>query len=197
MDVYLSRLPTALANIDKLLQSRGFPGHPLASARVPDLFRLCKAQNSSLGKVLSVTVKKSGAELRVGWIDPVFDLAKGREVMTSAYQLHGAIAKGVQSLIVSYARLSPDAVKESLMLKNAQVMTFAQLAIQISDHVLIPRHVALSETEAESFETSRGVKRGQLPILQLDDPVTAWYDWRKGTIIRVDRPQGPYWRVVA
>jgi DNA-directed RNA polymerase subunit H (RpoH/RPB5) len=199
MDVYLSRIPFALANLDKLLQSRGYEGHPLANTPTVDLLKLCLKKKESLGGLLSVTVSKKldpDQKLRIGWIDPVFDMAKGREVMTSGYQLHGASAKGMKTIIVSYAKMSPDALKESLTLKDVQIMTFAQLAIQLDTHMLVPKHVALTDEEAEKFETVRKMSRSQLPIMKETDPISLWYGLKRGTIVRIERPQGFYWRVV-
>ena len=201
MDTYVSRLPHCLQVLDALLKTRGFAGHPKATVSITDLLTEALSKSTSLGSLLSVIVEKEGTSLGIAWVDPVFDTAKGREVMTSGYQLKNAVDKfkdkATCTLIICYAKLSPDAQRLAQTLgRSVQLLTCTSLAVSIKDHVVIPKHTALSEEQAAEFERLRNVKRAQLPMLRIDDAVVAWNNWPRGTIVKIDRPQGPFWRVV-
>ena len=201
MDVYLSRLPHCLQVLDMLLKSRGYRGHPYANKTSIEILEEAHAKSISIGTLLSVLLAAGSSTLGLAWVDPVFDAAKGREVMTSAYQLKNAIdkftTKAESTLIVCYAKLSPDAQRMSQSVGNkVQLMTCQSLAVSLKDHVLVPRHTALTEEQAAEFERARNIKRSQLPMLRVNDPIVAWNNWQVGTIVRIERPQGPFWRVV-
>jgi len=202
MNAYLSKIHHVLSNLSSLLEDRGMDPHPMLNQSLDQILKQSLEQKISLGSLLSCNIKsRSGTDrIYLAWIDPSFDLTKGREIMTSSYQIHGAMDKmkdGQQCILITYSKLSPDAAKEVILLGlRIQVLSFAQLAINLRNHVLIPQHVALSVSEATEFESVRGIKRKLLPIIKKSDPVRVWYNWPKDTIVRIDRSQGVVWRVV-
>jgi DNA-directed RNA polymerase subunit H (RpoH/RPB5) len=204
MEVYLTRLPRVVDHVGILLTDRGFVGWPHANGK--DAVQAALHKKCSIGESLSCVVKseESGMQLAIVFLDPIFDLAKGKEVMTSSYQVHGAMTTEAAKtdaadffLMISFSKLSPDASKEvSKLKKKVQVLTFRNLAIPLSRHVLVPKHVALTETEAQLFERERKIDRYKLPHLKQSDPVRIWYGWPKHTVVRIDRPTGVVWRCV-
>lgn len=203
MNQYLARLPHVLHNVDAMLRDRGFAGLRRAHADVMDLVTDAAASNQSLGALLSERVDGAGSSLYVAFLDPLFDVGKAREVMTSAYQLQGAATRGrdagaESTLIISFPRLSPDATRSLADLgPRVQVLTFQQLAVCLREHALVPRHTALSAADAKAFEARHGIPRRNLPVLRASDPVAQWYNWPRGTVVRIERPTGPAWRTVA
>ena len=194
MDTYLSRLPRILQHLSILLKDRGYIP-PQFKNDVNDIINSALEQNCSIGQHLTfhvehVSTKKS---LLVSFIDPIFDSAKNKEIMTSAYQIHGAVDEYMNSedhaLIICYGKLSPDATKEvsKLRKRNIQVIIHTSLLFALSKHVMIRAHVALSDKDANSWEELNHIKRSQLPILKYNDPVRIWYGWPKDTIINIER----------
>ena len=200
MDYYLQRLPRVMQHVADLLDDRGYEGFPFSEATDAPVLGLSKG--CSIGEAISCVVKHrvTGANLHVCFLDPLFDVVKNKEIMTSSYQLHGLLTdlpSTAQCLVITYAKLSPDASNEASKLKKRmQVLTFKQLAFSLGKHVLVPKHVALSSAEALEFEESRKLQRNKLPHLKQSDPVRIWYGWPKGTIVRIERPTGVIWRCV-
>lgn len=199
METYLARLPRIVAHVSLMLQDRGFA--PLPVKHTEDFVQLALDNQMSIGEVLSSRVKHtSGSVLFVCFLDPIFDIAKGREVMTSSFQLHGALQtlkEDETALIISFAKLSPDASREAAKLKRkATVLTSNSLAFPLSKHVMIPKHIALTSEETVAWETQHKLSRFKLPVLRMTDPVRVWFGWPKGTLVRIERPSGMSWRVV-
>lgn len=192
METYLARLPRVIRNLRLLCSDRGYEGFPDDF----DYFSKALEKKCSIGEVLSCVVKNGREKVSVIFLDPIFDLAKNREVMTSSYQLRG-ILEDNHVLAISFAKLSPDATKEAQKLKKElEVLTFATLAFPLSIHRLVPRHTALSQDEALEFEKVRGLQRSKLPILRTSDPVAVWYGWSRNTVVRIERSTGVVWRCV-
>ena len=144
MDAYLARLPRVVRHVSLLLQDRGF--NPLPWTEDCDFVEVALERRVSIGELLTSRVrhsKDSAASLLVVFLDPIFDIGKGREVMTSSFQLHGALTTarpGEHTLIISFAKLSPDASREAAKLRRvATVMPVSSLAFPISQHVMIPK----------------------------------------------------------
>ncbi len=69
-------------------------------------------------------------------------------------------------------------------------------------HSLVPKHVALSEAEAAEFLDAHFCKREDLEVLLTIDAMSQWYDFKIGTLVRIERRYGsglisPSVRVVA
>ena len=58
------------------------------------------------------------------------------------------------------------------------------LQYNITKHVLQPKFERLSEKEAEEFKKSYGIK---FPVLRRDDPISRFYNYKRGDVIRVKR----------
>ena len=54
----------------------------------------------------------------------------------------------------------------------------------------------LSGGRAAEFEAARSLQRFQLPVLLLKDPVSQYYGFAEGDIVRIQRPSGAFYRTV-
>lgn len=61
------------------------------------------------------------------------------------------------------------------------------LQFNITKHCLQPQFKLLTDVEAENFKTKFGIK---IPIIRLDDPISCFYHYRKGNIIKIIRKNG-------
>lgn len=64
-----------------------------------------------------------------------------------------------------------------------QFFTVAETRDNVTRHVLVPRHTAVPEDD----EALRGLQLKQLPRILTTDPVSRYYAWKGGQVIRVDR----------
>ena len=62
---------------------------------------------------------------------------------------------------------------------------------------MVPPHKALTDAELKLFETSRKVYAAQLPQLKINDPISLYYGFEIGNIIKISRPGWEVHRVVA
>ena len=62
-------------------------------------------------------------------------------------------------------------------------------------HILQPKHIKFSEKEAEEFLKKLNVSRAQLPKIFLNDPALP-ENCEIGDIIKIERSEGVYFRVV-
>ena len=62
-------------------------------------------------------------------------------------------------------------------------------------HILQPKHTKLSEKEAEELLKKLNISPAQLPKILLSDPALP-EDCQIGDVIKIERPDGKYFRVV-
>ena len=209
MNVYLQRIPHCVSVLSDLLVDRGYPAHPQVGKSVKDLISLASQTAQSFGALLSCVLHNDNDRdsIYVAFLDPLFDVTKHREVMTSSYQMHGVLEKAKEGkanhiLIISYSKLSPDASKAAAALiasegkdkRDLQILTFAQLSVSLRNHTMIPAHTLLTEKEAKTLEKHLNISRSQLPILKWSDPMRTWHNWPKNGVVHILRPTGSMWR---
>jgi DNA-directed RNA polymerase subunit H (RpoH/RPB5) len=204
-------LEIAHAGLEAALEKQCSLGQAFSST-----FRVCAtapaaaaAASAALGQAKS---------LRVVFFDRNFDDTKGKEVMISSNLLRKSIeeldapsdadvdakAKAtavketeLSAIFVLPNKLSPDAKKlASKYAARIQMLTFERMFIPVGRHVQVPRHVRLTSSEASAFEEARRIQRHQLLVLRLDDPVSQYYGFEVGDIVRIERPGGAAYRVV-
>lgn len=112
---------------------------------------------------------------------PKFDTKSMKEVFSLMYELQ------IKHCIVIYQDGITAATKSTLV--HAQEMRIElfheeDLQINITKHCLQPIFQKMSNEEAEEFKRKFGVKFG---ILRFDKPISNFYDYKKGDVIRIIR----------
>ena len=93
--------------------------------------------------------------------------------------LCGTKDKNIDKLVM-YDTIDPKRTIE-LFEKNAML-------INITKHVLVPKHRILSEDErAELFERYHIQDNSQLPKMTLSDPISRYYGLKKGQVVEITR----------
>ena len=68
-----------------------------------------------------------------------------------------------------------------------QVFTEDELVFNPTEHVSVPKHTKLSTKEANSIFKEMGVTRATLPIINLNDPISRYYNYEIGDVIEIER----------
>jgi DNA-directed RNA polymerase subunit H len=63
-------------------------------------------------------------------------------------------------------------------------------------HVIQPKHTKLNSNEVEKLLGSFNITLAQLPKISKDDPAIENEDCEKGDVIKIERPEEVYYRVV-
>lgn len=79
---------------------------------------------------------------------------------------------------------------------RVQVMLLHDLYVPLTEHALVPKHRRLAVDEVARFYTERNVHPTQVPVMPDNDPVAAYYDYREGDVIAVERPGSVEYRIV-
>ena len=164
--------------------------------------KIAKDNNCSMGLALSSSYKRSQTILLVLFMDNNYDEGKKREKMVSSDQVKSGIglwktnfSECDKCIFICPGKLSPDAKKE-VSIPNLTVLLHEFLYFPIGRHVMVPPHKALSESEKKEFEEKRKICAAQLPELKSNDPVSLYYGFELGSIIRVSRPGWEVHRVI-
>jgi len=59
---------------------------------------------------------------------------------------------------------------------------------------MVPSHRLASDEEIRKHISDRHIPLSKLPILPMSDPIRRWYNFKKSSIVVIERPQGLYFR---
>jgi DNA-directed RNA polymerase I, II, and III subunit RPABC1 len=69
-----------------------------------------------------------------------------------------------------------------------EFLTYAQLIIDIMEHVLVPKHEVLSHEEKEAVLKRYSIHAHQLPLMKPNDPVAHYLGLVEGQVVKITRP---------
>ncbi|KAF6757193.1 RNA polymerase Rpb5, C-terminal domain-containing protein [Ephemerocybe angulata] len=100
--------------------------------------------------------------------------------------------KSIQrGIIVFPGNMTPSARKVIVAMAaqyRLEEFSEADLLVNITHHVLVPRHEVLSNEEKKTLLDKYRLKETQLPRIQMADPVARYYGLRRGQVVKIIRP---------
>ena len=95
----------------------------------------------------------------------------------------------IHSLVIYRDSITPATKSTLSQTTDIIIELFAEEDLQynITKHYLQPKFERLSDEEADEFKKKYGVKFG---TLRLDRPISCFYNYQKGDIIRIIRKDG-------
>ena len=68
-----------------------------------------------------------------------------------------------------------------------EIMFEDDLIINVTKHILVPEHIKLTKEEGLELLKKYQVKQTQLPRMLVDDPISKYYGFRRGDIVKIIR----------
>lgn len=98
--------------------------------------------------------------------------------------------KVYNAIVVVRKGLSPQA-KQSISLVNKcfnmDVFEEAQLLVNVTKHVLVPKHELLTKDQKDELLKRFKVTETRLPRILVDDPVAKYYGLKRGQVVKITR----------
>mmetsp|Transcript_5444 Transcript_5444/g.23142 ORF Transcript_5444/g.23142 Transcript_5444/m.23142 type:complete len:213 (-) Transcript_5444:772-1410(-) len=95
-----------------------------------------------------------------------------------------------RAIMIMSEGLTPSAADAISKLDRYRIEPFLEneLLVNITHHVLVPKHEMLSKAEKKALLKRYKLKESQLPRVQQRDPVSRYYGLSPGDVVRITRP---------
>lgn len=152
------------------------PLKALSSSEVRDQMMFTAAMRSDSNKLICVFFAEAG-KLTTEQVRVFTNRMKEESVK------HGLI---VMTELTPHCRSTIDQINSE---GDMTIETFleAQLLVNITEHVLVPKHVLLSEEQVQELLKRYNVRKTQLPRIQVTDPIACYFGLKRGDVVKIIR----------
>jgi DNA-directed RNA polymerase subunit H (RpoH/RPB5) len=82
-----------------------------------------------------------------------------------------------------------------------EIFKTAELKINIVDHILVPKHIVLTQEESKFVLETYNAKKKDMPLISSTDPIARYYNMKADDICKIERPSvmtciTPFYRIV-
>lgn len=82
-----------------------------------------------------------------------------------------------------------------------EIFKTAELKINIVDHILVPKHIVLTQEESKIVLETYNAKKKDMPLISSTDPIARYYNMKADDICKIERPSvmtciTPFYRIV-
>jgi DNA-directed RNA polymerase subunit H (RpoH/RPB5) len=181
-----------LKNVNILLENRGHNvdniNKRLPKNHIIDKIERFKKDNTSLDIFINSTRKvyvKFLSEISDKKDSAIKDLDKIYNILSDIYRLNN----DDEFIFVILNDINKDILSIENMHSNLTLFSYKKLLINIVDNVYVPKHTVLDKTERQELKNKLSINHyNDLPILLKSDPVSRYYNFREGDVIRIERP---------
>lgn len=209
---FLHKFGTVLSNVRNMIRDRGYNVNELNTfigstslETSGNFYRKAIQEQNSFAEAarfsfpLQVDCKDKVKKTYLWVLDRNFDYLKQKERMTSTDQIK-AIYDSIESelesshIIIAPTKCSPQAKKE--INPRAELFIFDEMLIDLPRHVQVSKHSKVDVDDMKKY-FGQSFNPKDLPLLPKTDPIAKWYAWPCDSIIFVDNPIMPKFRLVA
>ena len=84
---------------------------------------------------------------------------------------------------------------------TCEIFKISELMINITEHVLVPKHIVLTNQEGDKVLQSYCAKKKDMPLILSNDPMARYYNMKPGNIVKIIRSstmtvEVPFYRIV-
>jgi DNA-directed RNA polymerase subunit H (RpoH/RPB5) len=82
-----------------------------------------------------------------------------------------------------------------------EIFKTAELKINIVEHMLVPKHIVLTQEESKKVLETYNAKKKDMPLISSTDPIARYYNMKADDICKIERPSimtciTPFYRIV-
>ncbi|KAI8919193.1 RNA polymerase [Powellomyces hirtus] len=102
------------------------------------------------------------------------------------------VTNNIFKAIVVYSKtMTPSAKKvvtEMAPKYILELFTEAELLVNITKHILVPKHEVLTDVEKKTLLERYRLRESQLPRIHHSDPIAKYYGMKRGQVVKIIRP---------
>uniref|UniRef100_A0A060T955 DNA-directed RNA polymerases I, II, and III subunit RPABC1 n=1 Tax=Blastobotrys adeninivorans TaxID=409370 RepID=A0A060T955_BLAAD len=127
-------------------------------------------------------------ELGSLWVEFCSEASVGIKTMRT-FCVHLAEKNFSTGIFIYQTNITPAAQKLFSSVSPATIETFQEsdLIVNITKHVLVPKHIRLSDAEKKELLERYRLKESQLPRIQREDPVARYLGLKRGQVVKIIR----------
>lgn len=98
------------------------------------------------------------------------------------------VARGIVVVQSGMSPIAKQVLSEIQAKYKIETFTETELLVNITEHQLVPKHLLLTNEEKKALLERYKLKEGQLPRIQISDPVARYYGLERGSVVKIVRP---------